>query len=149
MTSQTELAFARAHRERMDRFFPISHPEPEPEPEPDRQLERPRPAPVAKPKIVAPIELIEAYRHARQRPSVHQVIAFVLIRMPGVTAAQIVSNCRLKSITERRSIIMHLAHRLTGQSFPQIARTLNRDHTTVLHGYWKVAERREIGRAHV
>ena len=58
----------------------------------------------------------------------------------NVAAADLVSSSRKRAIAFPRQIAMYLARTETEASFPQIGEKLgNRDHTTVLYGYEKIA----------
>jgi hypothetical protein len=59
----------------------------------------------------------------------------------GVSPADILSTRRGDGIMEPRQVAMFLARHCTLQSFPQIARAMHRDHTTVMHGVDRVRER--------
>lgn len=51
----------------------------------------------------------------------------------GISRIAIYSQSRRREIAHARQIVMHEAHK-QGLSVNQIARALNRDHTTILHG---------------
>jgi chromosomal replication initiator protein len=52
----------------------------------------------------------------------------------------IVGRRRTRDIAMARQVVMYLARELTPMSLPQIGQTLGgRDHTTVMHGYDKIA----------
>lgn len=58
----------------------------------------------------------------------------------GISAAEIVGPRRDRYIVAARQVAMYVARRDTRASLPEIARRMGgRDHTTVLHGYRKMA----------
>ena len=71
--------------------------------------------------------------------TVDQVIEAVC-RYYNVAAADLVSDSRKRAIVFPRHIAMYLSRTETDASLPQIGKRLgNRDHTTVLYGYEKIA----------
>ena len=73
-----------------------------------------------------------------------KIVAFKADFLP----AALVGQGRDRTLTYWRHILMYLAHRFTGYSFPQIGRlTGGRDHTTVLHGVRKITAMRPIDAA--
>jgi chromosomal replication initiator protein len=52
----------------------------------------------------------------------------------GVSVQALLSNRRSRRYARPRQIVMFLSRELTTKSLPAIARSLGRDHTTVLHG---------------
>lgn len=52
----------------------------------------------------------------------------------NLTLDDLISRDRHRRLSRYRHIAMYLAHRMTTASFPQIAKLLFRDHTTVMHG---------------
>lgn len=52
----------------------------------------------------------------------------------GVTLSDLESKSRKREVVRPRQIAMHIARKLTDQSYPQIARRFSRDHSTILHG---------------
>ncbi len=74
-----------------------------------------------------------------ERISMEQIID-VVCRYYDVTAEAIASSSRKASITLPRQVAMYLARTETDASLPQIGAQMGpRDHTTVLHGYEKIA----------
>jgi chromosomal replication initiation ATPase DnaA len=60
----------------------------------------------------------------------------------GVLGVNVISAQRRKQFTHVRQIVMYLCASLTTRSLPQIGRCLgDRDHTTIMHGRNKIAER--------
>nr|WP_291295348.1 helix-turn-helix domain-containing protein [Elioraea sp.] len=59
----------------------------------------------------------------------------------GVSPLDVLGKRRGDGIMEPRQVAMFLARHCTLQSFPQIARAMHRDHTTVMHGVERVRER--------
>uniref|UniRef100_UPI0025BB1DF2 helix-turn-helix domain-containing protein n=1 Tax=Bosea sp. (in: a-proteobacteria) TaxID=1871050 RepID=UPI0025BB1DF2 len=58
-----------------------------------------------------------------------------------VSPLDVLGKRRGDGIMEPRQVAMFLARHCTLQSFPQIARAMHRDHTTVMHGVERVRER--------
>lgn len=74
-----------------------------------------------------------------ERISVEQIIDIVC-RYYNVTPEAMISSSRKSGIAHPRQIAMYLARTETEASLPQIGAQLGpRDHTTVLHGYEKIA----------
>ena len=64
------------------------------------------------------------------------------------TTANLESQSRKREIVKPRQVAMFLSRRLSGRSYPEIARRFGgRDHTTVLHGCVKIARQCEIDAA--
>jgi len=73
------------------------------------------------------------------KAKVHEVMA-VVCAGEGITIAEMKSAARFKRLSIPRQYAMYLSRELTGQSYPQIGRLFgNRDHTTALFGYRKIA----------
>lgn len=73
------------------------------------------------------------------RVGVEQVVDTVC-RYYNVSAESLVSSSRKSNISQPRQVAMFLARTETDASLPQIGAQLgNRDHTTILHGYEKIA----------
>lgn len=82
--------------------------------------------------------LADTLRRA-ERISVDQVIE-VIMRYYNVTYDALTSSSRKSTIAYPRQVAMYLARTETDASLPQIGAMLgNRDHTTILHGYEKIA----------
>lgn len=52
----------------------------------------------------------------------------------GLDPMEMISHRRTKAIACARQVAMYLARHMTTQSFPDIGRRFQRDHTTVIHG---------------
>lgn len=63
----------------------------------------------------------------------------------GITKADLLSARRASRISHARQLAMYLARELTDLSLAQIARSFDRDHTTVLHSVRTVSRRLEPG----
>jgi chromosomal replication initiator protein len=75
----------------------------------------------------------------RNQVTVADVIAAVA-RHYGLTISALCGSSRTRTISMPRQICMYLARTETSASLPQIGAALgNRDHTTVLYGYGKIA----------
>jgi chromosomal replication initiation ATPase DnaA len=59
----------------------------------------------------------------------------------GIPARHILSQKRTAAVARARQIVMYEA-RQAGLSYPQIGMVLGRDHTSVMHGVKREAERR-------
>ena len=59
----------------------------------------------------------------------------------NVTTDSILSKRRDARISEARHAAMYLLYEMSGDSYPTIGEFLHRDHSTVIHGYNKVARR--------
>ncbi len=82
--------------------------------------------------------LADTMRRA-ERVTVEQVLD-IICRYYNVTAEALDSSSRKSAIAYPRQVAMYLSRTETEASLPQIgARLGNRDHTTVLHGYEKIA----------
>ena len=57
----------------------------------------------------------------------------------GVSRADMVGKKREKQIAEARHISVYLIRELTEMSFPNIGKLYDRDHTTILSSYQKIA----------
>lgn len=61
----------------------------------------------------------------------------------GVPVAAILSSGRVEAVARARHIVMYEARR-AGLSYPQIARAMNRHHTSVMHGVRAEKKRRAM-----
>ncbi len=69
-----------------------------------------------------------------------ELIVDVVAEHHNLTPAEIYSKDKSRNISYPRQIVMYLCRRLTDLSVTEIGKSLgNRDHSTVLHGYDKVA----------
>lgn len=79
---------------------------------------------------------------AARRPTLRTIIAAVA-RHQKVTQAQLKSASRRHSIVFARGLVAFLARELAVSNYEEIGRALGgRDHTTILHGYRKIAHDR-------
>ena len=63
----------------------------------------------------------------------------------GVSVKQLKGRGRKRSVSYPRQVAMYLGRTETGSSFPKIGAKLGgRDHTTVMHGYEKIAAKADI-----
>lgn len=77
-----------------------------------------------------------------KHPSIHRIIGAVCLKY-NIARNDLLSARRTTNIVRPRQIAMYLAKTLTLKSFPEIGRRFGgRDHTTVLHGYKKIAHLR-------
>lgn len=66
-------------------------------------------------------------------PTIEEIERCVAARF-GLTITDMHGSSKNRTIVLARNVAMHMARKLTGMSFPEIARSMgNRDHTTVLH----------------
>ena len=78
-------------------------------------------------------------------PSVAAIVFAAAVHF-GFSVAEIKSARRSADLIKARHIAMYLAREMTVQTFPQIGRVIGgRDHTTVIHGYFKVRDQIEAG----
>lgn len=73
-------------------------------------------------------------------------IARRVCSLHGVSIEELKSNRRFRAIADARFHFYYLARKHTSKSFPEIARHVNKDHTTVLHGCNEFERRRKIKR---
>ena len=79
-------------------------------------------------------------KYMREPVEIKQIIA-VVARYFSLTQAAIKSSARRKSLVHARSIVIHLARRLTDLSYAQIGQALgNRDHTTIMHAQQRMQQ---------
>lgn len=78
-------------------------------------------------------------RHLSGEPV--KTIAVKVSEMTGISVDDILSTNRLKEVAKARQLVMFMA-REAGYSLSFIGRVLKRDHTSVMHGIRKEAERR-------
>ena len=82
--------------------------------------------------------LADTLRRAERVTIAH--VLDVIVRYYNVSHETLASASRKSTIAYPRQVAMYLARTETDASFPQIGAALgNRDHTTVLHGYEKIA----------
>lgn len=114
----------------------------------------PRPAPrkaegrTRYPRPIGPIQpasvFLRSYPHPIgpllpvRSPSV-RFITDTVAMVYGVSADDIRGRRRFKTLVEPRHVTFYLCSRLTKRSSVAIAEQFGRDHTTVLHGIWKVS----------
>ena len=99
------------------------------------RMPEPEIEPVPEPKITPPRR--DQYNRIRDRAC----------RVFDVRISELLSDRRETNLVLARQFICYWAARLTPMSMPQIARKLNRDHTTVLHNKKVWRERRaKMGR---
>ena len=61
-------------------------------------------------------------------------ILLALADVTGCPPLELINHRRSREVIPYRHLLYALAKELTWQSFPQLGKTLNRDHSTVLHG---------------
>ncbi len=54
------------------------------------------------------------------------------------TKTEILSHRKNAAIAYKRHVLYYLAHKYTDASLPKIGKFMNRDHTSIIHGYKKV-----------
>lgn len=70
-----------------------------------------------------------------------QLILEEVASFTGVGADRIIGPSKAKDISNARQVLIYLLTEMTDMSLPAIGRFLNRDHTTVLYGRDKIAEK--------
>jgi chromosomal replication initiation ATPase DnaA len=89
------------------------------------------------PAAIAPLATDQPHSAARvadRLPSLARVLA-ATARHYGLSVESLVGAGRSRTVSQARSLAMHLARQLTKQSFAAIGRACGgRDHTTALHG---------------
>ena len=70
-----------------------------------------------------------------------QLILEEVASFTGVAADRITGPSKAKDISNARQVFIYLLTEMTDMSLPSIGRFLNRDHTTVLYGRDKIAEK--------
>lgn len=68
-----------------------------------------------------------------------RVTAFYKLR-PG----DVESPCRKSELVRGRQVVMYLARTMTPRSYPEIGKSCARDHTTVMHGFERIRDRRLV-----
>ena len=71
--------------------------------------------------------------HGQRRPPTIAAIQGSVADAFGITVSEMLSRRRRREIVRPRMAAMYLAVDLTPASLPQIGRTFDRDHTTVMH----------------
>ena len=111
-----------------------------------QKLPKPKSALPPRPKVhipPAPVVVIEPVMPRVETPGMTaqmKQIAEEVCKRHKVTVAELISPSRLvKIIRARREYIFRCRSQLE-KSFPQIAKSLNQDHTTCIHAYYKAAE---------
>ena len=61
-------------------------------------------------------------------------ILLAISDVTGCPPLELINHRRSREVMPYRHLLYALAKELTWQSFPQLGKTLNRDHSTVLHG---------------
>jgi len=83
--------------------------------------------------------VLEGYR-PRKGDFAPQRVVDEVVRFYGLETGDIIGRSRSRKVSLPRQVCMYLAREETNASLPQIGQVLgNRDHTTVLYGYDKVA----------
>lgn len=69
----------------------------------------------------------------------HRITVRRLVRAAAMVfnleESDITGHCRQRHLVYPRFAVIYLARKLMGRSYPQIGVGLNRDHSTVIHGY--------------
>ena len=61
-------------------------------------------------------------------------IKLVVCNDYNISMGDMDSECRASSLARPRQLAMYLARTMTSASFPDIGRSFNKDHTTIMHG---------------
>lgn len=75
----------------------------------------------------------ENLRDIAETVSVKKIL-LALSDVTGCPPLELINHRRSREVMPYRHLLYALAKELTWQSFPQLGKTLNRDHSTVLHG---------------
>lgn len=70
-------------------------------------------------------------------PKMSRILSAVALHT-GVSLMELKSRRRGKAASRARQIYCYIARLMTTQSFPQIAMTINRDHTTVVYAFYRI-----------
>ncbi|MBP6015045.1 MAG: chromosomal replication initiator protein DnaA [Alphaproteobacteria bacterium] len=90
--------------------------------------------------MAAAEEWLSDFLRAHRKITIEDVKRRVMERY-ALKAGELESRSRKQEIVRPRQVAMFLARRLTGRSFPEIARKFGpRDHTTVIHGCDRIGE---------
>jgi chromosomal replication initiator protein len=93
----------------------------------------------ADPHVLA--DLAVEHNQAQQRVALRHLLA-VTARYFGIAQATLTSKSRRASLVQARSVVVHLARRLTDLSYAEIGRVLGgRDHSTIMHADQRFGER--------
>lgn len=126
MEFKTKAELLKHYREVRGRFVFAAPPAPKPEPVPEPEPE-PEPAPPPPPLP----------RHTFRR------IARIVCEHYCVPWEALCNPRRFQHLIEPRHVYFYLCREVGKQSFPRIGRFIGRDHSSVLHGHRKIAERIE------
>jgi len=91
---------------------------------------RPIPEPVGLALVNRLFEVEEASR-VRRPVSYEQVLGVVAERF-GLTPGKVTSNSRHRHVVLARSLAIHLTRQLTAMSYPEIAKAMGRNHSTII-----------------
>jgi hypothetical protein len=81
-------------------------------------------------------------RHTLQHMNFVRAIIDVVARHYAIRVSELIGRNRATKLVHARQIAMYLAHELTDASLVYIGRQINRDHTTVYHGFRRVEAKR-------
>ena len=107
-------------------------------PPPVITIPKPETPPPAKPDILAAILTLEDFL-----PPPRAQILRAVCDVFGVSHNEIVSHRRWKYLVRPRMVFYYVCRELTRASLPMVGRTVNRDHTTVLHGIQNVTAKHD------
>jgi len=131
--SQAQIEAAIAAKERKARATPppaIAAPVQAKAPPPPPPPPPPLPPPVSPASAPQPPSPLRARTHFSKAPDILREVASYY----NLTLDDLISRTRHRRLSRYRHIAMYLAYRMTTASFPQIAKLLFRDHTTIMHG---------------
>lgn len=137
---QRELA--RAHAERMARFFPGDKPQMRRIPAlPPALAKRRTPIPRTTWPAYMPAVWYDSFVPEPDLPHSWRFIATTTAAKHRLTLADLLGPVKIRRISNARQEAFYRIGHETNLSLPQIGERMHRDHTTVLHGIRKHAER--------
>lgn len=87
-------------------------------------------------------EILERTAGVTPRGVTLDSIVATVARQHGMTAEELLSPSRARTVTAARQVAMHLARELTGRSLSEIGAHFGRNHSTVKFSLKRIAERR-------
>jgi chromosomal replication initiation ATPase DnaA len=92
--------------------------------------------------LEAAVQPREERLRAVHRPTCRLILELVSLHT-GVSQMDILGSARQAKICRARHVAFLLAHEVTGQSYPQIAKAFDRDHTSIMHGVMRARDAME------
>lgn len=107
-------------------------------------IPKPEPPPPSAPDVLAAILTLEDFLPPT-RAQILRAVCDVFL----VSHNEIISHRRWKYLVRPRMVYYYICRELTRASLPMIGRTVNRDHTTVLHGIQTVTAKYDTFKADI